>query len=170
MLLASLGTQTSAPLPSAKLAQLKELPQETYTGGAKSHFQPKSVHFGDNCRLDVLHRGDYSQLTNPHELPWDLRVSSKPSCRFLYNNHKPYQRQVYLMTGTVLPTKARLALLAAQEMKRFLDRCEKDGEPFGYRMEDLYLLRIDYVSKGTIQPRIGIRESGGGGMSGCTSV
>ena len=153
---------------SLQYAELQELPQEPYK---ISDFNVHSVPYGSNCRLDIIVAGDTSCIPDPHEIPLSLSsnrgpLSRKPSFRMQFPNFPNYKRQVNVATMKQSqynpPTKERLAILAAQEMKNFL---ANEGKVFPYRLTELYLLRIDSVSSGSLQPHFGVRKA-----SGCGSV
>ena len=161
---------------SLQYAELEELPQEPYKDGNKmSDFGvfANYVPYGSNCRVDMLLRKDVSGVPNPNDVPLPLApngpLSSKPSFRMQFPYCSKHYRQVNVARCTssqiIPPTRGWLAILAAREMNRFLERCEREGKPFKYRLEQLYLLRIDCVSSGSLQPRFGVRKS-----SGCASV
>ncbi|TFK85652.1 hypothetical protein K466DRAFT_600987 [Polyporus arcularius HHB13444] len=155
-----------------------ELPQATYTqGNRKPNLDgiPDSISYGSRCRLDRLHAGDVSCVANADDVPFPLGVlSTKPSFRFRFDGYNSYDRQVNVSRVThgrpIPPNRSRLAVLASGEMKRFLKQCETEMKqcktemkqcetemkPFPYRMEELFLLRIDFTAKGTLQPRFGV--------------
>ncbi len=140
-----------------------ELPQATYTqGNRKPNLDgiPDSISYGSRCRLDRLHKGDVSCVANADDVPFPLGVlSTKPSFRFRFDGYNSYDRQVNVSRVThgrpIPPNRSRLAVLASGEMKRFLKQCETEMKPFPYRVEELFLLRIDFTAKGTLQPRFG---------------
>ncbi|RPD61317.1 hypothetical protein L227DRAFT_65239 [Lentinus tigrinus ALCF2SS1-6] len=145
-----------------------EIPQTPYSQGNKKS-RPDDflgyIQYGSTCRLDKLVEGNVTCVPDPHHVPWPLgpdALSPKPSFRMKFGAHK-YDRQVTVSTtkGQDLnpPTKGRLAILAAREMRKFLERCEQDRKPFGYRLDELYLLRIDWAAKATLQPRFGVRKN-----------
>ncbi|KAI0690417.1 hypothetical protein C8T65DRAFT_98291 [Cerioporus squamosus] len=148
------------------MVELEELRQETYANGNRKpdlNGIPDFILYGHSCRLDKLLRGD-SCVPNADDVPFHLGVlPGKPSFRFRFLSHpQGYDRQVTVTTCIKgipnPPNKGRLAMLAAGEMKRFLEKCEKERRPFGYGMHELYLLSINYTSQGSLQPRFGVRK------------
>ena len=160
---------SGAGMPLQPYAELVELRQEPYKDGNKisdSNFY--SVPYGSNCRLAILVAGNTSCIPDPHEISLHLRsnggpLSPKPSFRMQFPNFPKYKRQVNVATMKQSqynpPTRGWLAILAAREMNRFLERCKLEGKPFKYGLNELYLLRIDCVSSGSLQPRFGVRRA-----------
>ena len=156
-------------------AELEELSQELCKDGNKMP-DPSvfSVTYGSDCRVAMLLQKDLSGVPDPDDTPLSLRsnrgpLSLKPSFRMEFRDYPKYNRQVNSARSTnghsIPPTKGRLAFLAARELQKFLDKCKRERNPFRYSLDELYLLSIDCVSSGSLQPRFGIRKS-----SGCGSV
>ncbi|TFK89942.1 hypothetical protein K466DRAFT_651823 [Polyporus arcularius HHB13444] len=146
--------------------ELDELLQATYSrGNRKPNLDgiPDSILYGPGCRLDRLLQEDFSGVPNAADVPFPAGVlPTKPSYRFCFRGYRDYGRQVSVKTErsrlSAPPDKARLALLAAREMEHFLKRCATYGTPFDYGTQELYLMRIDFVAKGSLQARFGVQK------------
>ncbi|KAI0710584.1 hypothetical protein C8Q76DRAFT_737967 [Earliella scabrosa] len=84
----------------------------------------------------------------------------KISIRLLFIGFPAYTRQVNVLCirggKSIAPTKARLAAIISRELRRFLI----SHPTFPYRLKDLVLLHLEYVSTGTMQPVIAVRHRG----------
>ncbi|RDX49484.1 hypothetical protein OH76DRAFT_533621 [Lentinus brumalis] len=84
-------------------------------------------------------------------------MSQKMSVRYQFKKYRVHKPQVNVLRWAhrkmKQPTYHHLARIAAKEMQRFMDK----NKDFPYEWRDLVLLHIDLVSKGSLQPRIGVR-------------
>ncbi|KAI0684045.1 hypothetical protein C8T65DRAFT_217570 [Cerioporus squamosus] len=83
-----------------------------------------------------------------------VEMNQKMTVRYQFKQFKVHKPQVNVLScsprKTKQPTYDRLALIAAREMQRFMDK----NKDFKYKFEDLVLLHIDLATKGCLQPRI----------------
>ncbi|KAI0710583.1 hypothetical protein C8Q76DRAFT_694658 [Earliella scabrosa] len=87
------------------------------------------------------------------------KMKQKRSVRLQFEDYAPTTRQVNVLktrgSGRLQPTKGWLAVLMAREIRSFMDKHPSFSE--SYSWDQLVLLHVDVVSKGSLQPTIGIR-------------
>ncbi|KAI0714991.1 hypothetical protein C8Q76DRAFT_795798 [Earliella scabrosa] len=144
-----------------------EVPQVKYSNGCRrgSDFADCYVSYGDiGWNLGKLLSNGYTDQPDFNIQAFENTLPQKMTFRYSFIGYVlDHWRQVNVLRqskdcrdtpGKEQPTKGRLATLAAQEMKRYIERCEKEGKPFPYQLGQLWIRRIDMPSVGSLQPRI----------------
>ncbi|KAI0748927.1 hypothetical protein C8Q74DRAFT_1374311 [Fomes fomentarius] len=131
------------------------LPQHSYVPGGKK--APSrilaSLDYGAFPLSDAL-KANFSNLSDSAEPAFsDLVMAQKVSFRYLPTSDRtPCEGGEHRQ-----PTKGEMATYAARVMAKYITERDNRGMPVPYQMEDLVLISIDVVSKGSVQPRIGVR-------------
>ncbi|KAI0800714.1 hypothetical protein C8Q74DRAFT_436749 [Fomes fomentarius] len=148
------------PIPSQ--GEFKELEQVPYTIGNWTKMSTggasECVDYGPTgYRLDLLLQPDNGNVTMPdcdEKAFTAVKCGQKTSFRYHYKDYPSYDRQVNVLKSKdgklIQPSKGRLALLAAQEMKHYLE----NHPDFPFALSDLWLRSIDKPSQGTLQPHL----------------
>ncbi|KAI0748934.1 hypothetical protein C8Q74DRAFT_1374317 [Fomes fomentarius] len=141
---------------------VEEISQRLYTKGIKRHTSPPRVSYGTlGLSLDDALVEDVKDMSGGEEdvaFPEEC-MGQKQSIRLEFENHGSYGHQVNVLSERrglkKQPTKSRLAMIVAKEIKRFMNK--NPNFAACYKWEQLVLLHIDIVSKGSLQPRIGVK-------------
>ncbi|KAI0744504.1 hypothetical protein C8Q76DRAFT_789029 [Earliella scabrosa] len=154
------GAQTVEEIPQMPYAKGRTIRPSLSSRGAPSH---PAVAYNQHCSLTKALEGDFSEIPDHGSVAFDdVTMAQKMSYRFQFVGYKPYSRQVTVLCvgkgAQLQPTKGSLATLAAREIKRFIEECEnrKDAKAFPYEFDQLVLLEIRLVSRGSLQPCIGV--------------
>ncbi|KAI0738009.1 hypothetical protein C8Q80DRAFT_1209730 [Daedaleopsis nitida] len=142
---------------------LSQTPYRSATSNALALSPP--VQYGI-CNLhDVLFSVDGPTNVTDYghpAFPPTVRLCQKLSVRIAVTGHEPYCRQVtVLRTRGERPTRVHLAVIVAREVQRFLDREKRNQRPLTFchqelKLDHLFLLEIRHVSRGSIQPVLGV--------------
>ncbi|KAI1796784.1 hypothetical protein LXA43DRAFT_575462 [Ganoderma leucocontextum] len=140
------------------------LEQSPYQGGivAVAQLAPPLVFGG--LRLGSTLRDDMRGLPD-HErpaFPDFVKLSQKMSVRIHVRDRLPFEHQATLLRrNNVGPTMGRLAMIIAREVNRFMDRERAIRNPLTHlgrelNVDDLVLVEVRHVSRGSIQPVLGV--------------
>ncbi|KAI0748941.1 hypothetical protein C8Q74DRAFT_1311538 [Fomes fomentarius] len=148
-------------------ARPQEIAQTPYTRGIKTRHRHSApgpgearVSYGDmGFSLQRAHEEDFAGMEGRDRAAVSgERMQQKMTVRITFDGFEPYSRQINVLAaasrgnGRKQPTKARLATLMAREVKAFVNK----NPSFPYAWEQLVLLHVDFVSNGSLQPRIGV--------------
>ncbi|TFK89319.1 hypothetical protein K466DRAFT_597906 [Polyporus arcularius HHB13444] len=147
----------------------EELRQSLYDRGLTSEaFRLPEMLFHGFGLGDAL-RNDFHRLADHDRGAWPanptFEVPQKLAIVFCFPGYKKHSRQVNVLRhvrgGTLPQTRSKLAHIIAEEMHTFLTRSRQSGQPLvhGNReldVDDLVLLDIQHISKGSLQPTIGV--------------
>ncbi|PIL26948.1 hypothetical protein GSI_10086 [Ganoderma sinense ZZ0214-1] len=141
------GTSRSVPLTNAGAVVRK------YT--AKSQRRPSStvlVIYEPGYRLARGNLGirdivEYDQVAFPRKT-----FKQKASFRLEVDGYKSYASQLNVNVKGGPPSRGRLAEVTIKFMKQFIAKCDEDGKPFPYKLDDLILTSIELVSEASVQP------------------
>ncbi|KAM5544006.1 hypothetical protein V8D89_002623 [Ganoderma adspersum] len=166
--------QALIPLPSPipSISVIEHLEQGTYQQKQLVEGTPAGpIHF--NAGLGVCY-GALDALANGGDPAFSLGASIgvKASIRFeLLQFPRKSMRQVRMRHGGGRGRKGRPITLREmgervfEELKKLMDHAENRGDRLRHRgsvvdLEQVVLLRVDHISKGSIQPILGIRRDG----------
>ncbi|KAI0723625.1 hypothetical protein C8Q76DRAFT_723479 [Earliella scabrosa] len=143
------------------------LPQDPYQEHCTRRTTTLSgpIEFGHMSLLDATQTrlDDYPDRGRPAFSP-DIQIGQKMSVRLQFDGHRPYTRQINVgrikRTRRSL-TRGELATLVAKEIVRFIDKEKQYGTPLRLlerevSSADLVLVKVRHVSRGSIQPEIGL--------------
>ncbi|RDX54939.1 hypothetical protein OH76DRAFT_851296 [Lentinus brumalis] len=147
----------------------EELRQSLYDRGLTSEaFRLPEMLFHGFGLGDAL-RNDFCRLADHDRGAWPanptFEVPQKLAVVFCFPGYKKHSRQVNVLRhvrgGTLPQTRSKLAHIIAEEMHTFLTLSRQSGKPLvhGDReldVDDLVLFDIQHISKGSLQPTIGV--------------
>ncbi|KAI0748940.1 hypothetical protein C8Q74DRAFT_380826 [Fomes fomentarius] len=158
-----------AAISGSSSAICNEIPQKLYTRGiTRGCYRAgtrRTVSYGPSgFSIEDAFAEQLQDLAGSEDTAFPgERLGQKPSVRIEFAGYNAYARQVNVLlrdrrcmdSEWKQPTKGRLAIIVAREVKKFLDK--NDNFSDDYPWERLVLLHVDIVSKGTLQPRIGVK-------------
>ncbi|KAM5531679.1 hypothetical protein V8D89_014668 [Ganoderma adspersum] len=133
-----------------------------------------AIHYGW-VNLQAVFSDDFGDLLDSDQLAWadDIQVPPKLAVVFRFPGYPMYKRQVTVLRAhNQPPTRGAMARILAREMSKFLDKARTEyRRPLRWHgweltLSDLFLIDIKQVSRGSLQPRIGIRGNMGRPGSG----
>ncbi|KAI0743976.1 hypothetical protein C8Q80DRAFT_1122305 [Daedaleopsis nitida] len=151
--------------PMNRRPQLTILRQSKYTRGQPFDNEEQripTISFGALNMHEAL-EDDCASLEDRMRPAWakELRTATKLSIVFSFDGHPtPYTHQVHILrAGGEPPERARLAGVVARELQRFM--AENPDQPLrahgrSVGFEELLLVEVEHVSKGSLQPTIGV--------------
>ncbi|KAI0694999.1 hypothetical protein C8T65DRAFT_744209 [Cerioporus squamosus] len=173
---ASGSFQVTQPLaqnfPISKTRQgvvYKELYQTIYDRGLTSEaFRLPEMLF-QGIGLGAALRNDFHGLADSNRGAWpansSFEVPQKLAIVFCFPGYAKYSRQVNVLrcvrTRPLPQTRSKLAHIIAEEMQTFLTLAHSSGKPLVHSgrqlgLDDLVLLDIQHISRGSLQPTIGV--------------
>ncbi|PIL27733.1 hypothetical protein GSI_10886 [Ganoderma sinense ZZ0214-1] len=127
------------------------------------------------CRISSFYHGfslsnaykrEYRDLSDADFPAWpaSIPVAAKLAIVFCFPGSPRYHRQVHIRrTDSGVLTRGKLATIVAREVQRFLGQVRRAGnqDPLGrcgvhLALENFVLVDVQHVSKGSLQPTIGI--------------
>ncbi|KAI0745307.1 hypothetical protein C8Q76DRAFT_789708 [Earliella scabrosa] len=123
-----------------------------------------SIHYGGHSLGEALN-GDTRNLANPGGLTWpaSCKTPQKLAIALCFVGYTVHTHQVTLLrTCGIPPLREKLAHVIAVEVQHFLNKArDVDQRPLCFHgrpltLDDLVLLDVVHVSKGTLQPVIAV--------------
>ncbi|KZT00008.1 uncharacterized protein LAESUDRAFT_753396 [Laetiporus sulphureus 93-53] len=99
------------------------------------------------------------RLSNCDDFVFTETTAQKMSLRILLPGYPEYDRQVIVRNSRTPPesiTVGKLAQIAAKEFNRMLEKQAEGNYHLSFSPDDVVLLGVNRVAKGSIQPRFGI--------------
>ncbi|KAI0745309.1 hypothetical protein C8Q76DRAFT_789709 [Earliella scabrosa] len=128
----------------------------------------------EECRLPTSHfhgfslrdafTGNARSLRDHGRLAWpeSFQTSQKYGIVFWFEDRDVYNKQVTLRTaGNKPPRLERLAQAVAVELQKLMNERPLYWEGRLLSLDDLVLMRVEHVSKGSLQPVIAVRRRSG---------
>ncbi|KAI0767441.1 hypothetical protein C8Q74DRAFT_1370227 [Fomes fomentarius] len=159
-------TLESLAMPDPDVAFGPVLSQSTYGNATSQTPLSQPVLYDGLSLCDLLRANTFTTLQEPNlngpAFPAEVALPQKMSVRILVEGHDKYDRQVNILCAKARPlTRAKLAVVIAKEVHRLLNRETRNSRPLQYcdrelTLDDLILYNVRHVSRGSIQPTIGV--------------